>query len=134
MKKNLANFIRTIKYRDGEIEEKTYRMFLSFFNSEKNSFILTGIDEDKKTFEIYVQLGNDEVVLKSYTSKLNSTYYLRYNFITDCQIVSDDKISLMFKAKTTYFDRNNYLLDIKFSLYDNDNPQSEDYHIRIEAL
>lgn len=134
MKKNLANFIRTIKYRDGEIEEKTYRMFLSFFNSEKNSFILTGVDEDKKTFEIYVQLGKDEVILKSYTSKLKSTYYLRYNFITDCQIVNDDKISLMFKAKTTYFDRNNYLLDIKFSLYDNDNPQSEDYHIRIEAL
>lgn len=134
MKKNLANFIRTIKYRDGEVEEKTYRMFLSYFNSEKNAFILTGVDEDKKTFEIYAQLGKDEVVLKSYTSTLSSTYYLRYNFITDCQIVSNDKISLMFKAKTTYFDRSNYLLDIKFSLYDNDNPQSEDYHIRIEAL
>lgn len=134
MKKNLANFIRNIKHRDGEVEEKSYRVFLSYFNSKKDSFILTGIDDDKKTFEVYVQLGKDEVVIKSYSTHLTSTYYLRDNFITDCQIVSDDKISLLFKAKTTYFDRKNYLLDIKFSLYDNDNPQSEDYHIRIEAL
>ncbi len=134
MKKNLANFTRNIKHQDGNEEEKTYRVFLDFFNSDKDSFILTGVDEDKKTFEIYVQLGKDEAIIKSYSNHLTSTFYLRDNFITDCQILSDDKVSLMFKAKTTYFDRKNYLLDIKFGLYDNDNPRSEDYHIRIEAV
>ena len=133
MKKQLVKYTRTIITSDGE-DSQSYTMFLNYFDSFKNDFTLTGVDENKKTFDILVQIGrDDEVILKAMSEETDSTFYLRKNFTTDCQIKTKLGHKIMVKAITQSFNTKDYLLDIIFTLYDNDKPMDK-YHLRIEQL